>query len=79
MGNKNEVYTKLTAEVKFDDGMIFTYTVSRNQWDANVDEVGDMCRDLMMAMGFAETNVDEIFCDDCVNEIIGDEDELAGD
>lgn len=71
MRNKNEVYTKFTAEVKFDDGEIQTYTVSENHWDLDITQVGEKLRSLVLAMGYSEQGVDELFCDDCESCVEG--------
>lgn len=58
---QHEGYTRLTAEVVYDDGAKTKFVVEENLWDADIFKMGEMVRSLLTAMGFDSTSVKELF------------------
>jgi len=56
----------LFAETQFPDGERQTVMIATNKWDADGEEMGQLLRQLLAAMGFAEQTINEVFGDDCV-------------
>jgi hypothetical protein len=59
-----ESYTKLTVEIQYDDGERTKVELSRNAWDLDGDDMGRLFRQMMGAMGFAESTIESVFGDD---------------
>lgn len=62
---QQEPKTVFSAEVHYPDGEVDRTMVSRNRWDMDIAEVGDLIRQLLLGMGFSESNVDELLECDC--------------
>jgi len=60
---KTEIYTKLSLEIRDNEGKLNSYTIQQEAWDCNADEIVNMFRSLMLAAGFHPTTVDEVLGD----------------
>jgi len=65
MTDDKAVGLTFSAETVFPDGERVRVEVATNHWDANGDAVGELLRDLLAGMGFAEKTIADIFGDDC--------------
>jgi len=59
-----EPYTRIVAEVCYYDNAIKRFEIVENAWDLNGEDLGEMFRSLMAAMGYAEKTIAEVFNDD---------------
>jgi hypothetical protein len=71
-----ESYTKLTVEIQYDDGERTKVELSRNAWDLDGDDMGRLFRQMMGAMGFAESTIESVFGDDMDTYADADWDEV---
>jgi hypothetical protein len=55
----------IAVERKFPDGECQTITIATNKWDADGEEMGQLLRKLLAALGFSEHTINEVFGDDC--------------
>jgi hypothetical protein len=60
-----DVYTKFIAEVKDFEGEIRRVELVESAWDLDGEQVGQLLRQLMAAMGFTEQTIASVFGDDC--------------
>jgi hypothetical protein len=56
--------TTIAVEIRYENGEITEFQLSRNAWDLNGEDVGELFRQLMSAMGFAESTIASVFNDD---------------
>jgi hypothetical protein len=54
-------YTKITAEVKYYDGKVDKFELTKNAWDMDGEQMGELFRNLMAAMGYAESTINSVF------------------
>jgi hypothetical protein len=62
--------TTLSVVIDYYDGTKTTFELSRNAWDLDGYQMGELFRQLLASMGFAEKTIGEVF---------GDEEELYED
>jgi len=56
--------TTIAVEIRYHDGEITEFQLSRNAWDLNGEDMGQLFRQLLGAMGFAESTIASVFNDD---------------
>jgi hypothetical protein len=56
--------TTIAVEIRYYDGQIVEFQLSRNAWDLSGEDMGELFRQLMGAMGFAESTIASVFGDD---------------
>ena len=59
--NQPKTYTRLTAEVRYYDGDELKQTVETNAWACDIYQMGEMIKQLLLAMGFHPNTVDLLF------------------
>jgi hypothetical protein len=57
-------YTKISAEIQYYDGEKTKFELYRNAWDLDGEQMGELFRQLMLAMGFSPNTVASVFGDD---------------
>jgi hypothetical protein len=67
-----EPYTIVAVEVVDMEGTKRSYRHEVNRWDMDCYEMGEMFANLLLAMGFHPENVNDLFCDDCVDRVEND-------
>ena len=56
--------TTIAVEIRYENGEITEFQLSRNAWDLNGEDMGQLFRQLLGAMGFAESTIASVFNDD---------------
>lgn len=59
-----DCYTKISAEIQYYDGERTKFELYRNAWDLDGEQMGELFRQLMLAMGFTPNTVASVFGDD---------------
>lgn len=57
----DEVYTRVTAEIKYADGQETKIVIQENLWDADLEKMREMLENLLLALGYAPELVYELF------------------
>jgi uncharacterized lipoprotein YmbA len=70
--DEQDCYTKLSVEIKYFDGKVSGWTALQGAWDLNGDQLAEMFRGLMLAMGYAESTVKEVFNEEAVEDLDSD-------
>ena len=59
--NHDEPGTRISFDIVFDDGTKESNTVEINHWDLSLDDAIELFRRVLLAVGYAESLVNEYF------------------
>jgi hypothetical protein len=66
---ENDCYTRLTVEIQYLDNQKQVWMVEKNAWDMNGEDLAEMFRSTLLAMGYHPTTVTEIFNEEAAEDV----------